>query len=101
MKAGGVPRGPLYIGLGGAASHGKSIYRLQVFPASLSTDIKEAEAEAVFWLLRIRRLPKLEVQDRLWNLVLSLPMIGFLLVFFILPFAFIFLYAFGFYTSRH
>ena len=91
----------MYIGLCGVASHGKSIYRLQAFPASLGTDIKEAEAEAVFWLLRIRRLPKLEVQDRLWNLVLSLPMIGFLLVFFILPFAFIFLYAFGFYNSSY
>lgn len=43
----------------------------------------------------------METQERLWNLVLSLPLTVFLLVFFVLPFAFIFLYAFGAYDSLH
>ena len=46
-------------------------------------------------------LPRLEVQDRLWNLALSLPMTLFLIVFFVLPFAFIFLYAFGLYDANY
>lgn len=59
------------------------------------------DVETSFWLFRIKRLPKLEVQDRLWNIALSLPMIGFLVVFFVLPFVFVFLYAFGFYGSSY
>ncbi len=59
------------------------------------------DVETSFWLFRIKRLPKLEVQDRLWNIALSLPMIVFLVVFFVLPFVFVFLYAFGFYGSSY
>ena len=59
------------------------------------------DVETSFWHFRIKRLPKLEVQDRLWNIALSLPMIGFLVVFFVLPFVFVFLYAFGFYSSSY
>ncbi len=48
-----------------------------------------------------RPVPKLEAQDRQWNLVLSLPLTIFLLVFFIAPFVFIILYAFDAYSATH
>ena len=44
-----------------------------------------------------RRVPRLEAQDRLYNLVLSLPMTVFLLVFFVAPLAFIVFFAFDVY----
>ncbi|HEY7587872.1 MAG TPA: ABC transporter permease [Thermoplasmata archaeon] len=43
----------------------------------------------------------MEAQDRTYNLLLSLPLTIFLLVFFVAPFAFIFLYAFDAYSATH
>lgn len=49
----------------------------------------------------LRRASKLDAQDRLWNLALSMPMTVFLIVFFILPFGFILLFAFNFYNNNY
>ena len=47
------------------------------------------------------KVQPLEARDRLWNLVLSLPLIAFLVVFFLLPLAFIVVFAFGGYDSLY
>ncbi len=54
------------------------------------------------WFFGGRAAPtRLEAQDRLYNLALSLPMIAFLLIFFIAPLAFVFLFAFGTYGGTY
>lgn len=55
------------------------------------------------WLGELSRLFRgrsLEAQERRWNLGFSLPVFLFLGVFFIAPFVFIFLFAFGYYSPR-
>ena len=43
----------------------------------------------------------LETRDRLWDLTLSLPLIGFLFVFFVLPLMFVVFFAFGGYDNNY
>ncbi|HLB66939.1 MAG TPA: ABC transporter permease, partial [Thermoplasmata archaeon] len=50
------------------------------------------------WARLFQTQNRLQAQERRWNLVLSLPMTLFQAIFFIAPFAFIVLYAFGYYS---
>jgi len=47
------------------------------------------------------RWQRLEVRDRLWDLTLSLPLIVFLIVFFVLPLVFVVVFAFGGYDATY